>query len=182
MSTSLDFGRNISAKKVPPAAATSWVEALAARLADLKQKYNNLDETHWRIEPAMARLEYESESIEKFLSILTPKTLVDVTIMLTLCRYRLTRLEDAKKAAEEAGRSTAAIYRTCERDVAVLKNTLDRVITALEKLAGVSLESLGLDDYRRHGYRRPSLAVEELLEAAAQGEAEHAGHSLLVKF
>ena len=158
MSTSLDFGRNISAKKVPPAAATSWVEALAARLADLKQKYNNLDETHWRIEPAMARLEYESESIEKFLSILTPKTLVDVTIMLTLCRYRLTRLEDAKKDAEEADRSPAAIYRTCERDVAVLKNTLDHVIPALEKLSLITAARSDCplaDPLADRGHRRP---------------------------
>jgi len=165
---------NFAASKTA-AAAPRCIDEITARIAQIKADYDKLDEASIRLsnlrrtagapiggseliylEREMTKLEREEATLEQMLSLCEPQTLRDVLVMLCVAGYRLSAIETNEENSKDG--------------ICVLGRTLDRTISLLEKLAGVTLAELGLENY--YGRDR---SVEELLAAAAKVEAAHGG-------
>jgi hypothetical protein len=124
-----------------PAGGLGLIDEIAARIAQIKADYNELDEASIRLgnlilnarepigaseliylEREMAKLEREGHILELMLSICEPQTLRDVLVMLSIAGYRLSAIETSEESAKD--------------DILVLGRTLDRTIPLLAKLAG----------------------------------------------
>lgn len=133
------------------ASLPSRIEDIGARLAELRRQYHALEKAKWAIgrlpEDTERRSEYdhasylqsamddndrEKQILEKALSLGRPASVRDALIMLVPCIYRL---DLWRGGAEDDG------------DSALVEKTLNQVVQVLEKLAGVTVEDLGFEEY-----------------------------------
>jgi hypothetical protein len=158
------------ASELPP--APSRIQEIGARLAQLKRQFNEVDGANFVIsrmpesvlktqdyshrsylDAASTEIEREMEILERSLSVEIPESTIDALIMTACCSYRL----DIIKAAVSEGGDAQD-----DTDRLIVEDTLNRVIPALEKLAGVTCAALGLD-----AYFTPQKSPEELVADVA---------------
>jgi hypothetical protein len=158
------------ATKMEPSKLTP-VQQIAARLAVLKRQRNDIDGASLEVkdfpdrEPrpsycnksyltqVVADIDHENDVLELALSVAKPDTACDVLIMTAVCAHRLDFVEDGLSLQQQEGEHEN------ESDRRIVADTIRRVVPALEIIAGITLEELGLDNYSRREKSPEELVV-----------------------
>jgi len=161
----MNFDR-FSPAAIAAAAAPNWVEEIGAKIAKLKEECEKLDAaragldggmTEAQIDNRLRALLDELEIAEAMLSTCEPMSAKDILIMAAVGFCKIDCISDADVADNQKD--------DFERDCALVKRTAERIIPAIEKLAGVTVAELGLSDYFSRAKN-----TSELIAAAERAE------------